>query len=333
MGTSSKFGGQSGVTPLVPKWLLDPEDNIEEQEENNQEEDQNQEEEYPLESDENSTDKNKKEDPDNIKTNELPNKEDPNIVLPDSKFPINNTSSLESVASVPIITDPYKNTKRFQSSRKQFNGYLKSRNKKRIAKAIKAYVKKGTKGSKNATRKMGKAPKSVARLSFLFNSFIHNGIDKTLKSLNFNSLIGKPFIEVLIGIYDYICPNTGNIPDSIISDAYSETIISAVEMGITELDRENLPNLLTIFISKTIEGRILNDIGNKTIDFSSVDSLENATSDVFGYVEGCVSDCIDDLSNLGANVSEKEISNIVKNIYTSAFELMKNWEENINEQS
>ena len=303
MGTSSTFGGQLGNTPLVPKWLVDPEEDNQESEEKETE---------------NPNDQiDKEQDNININKNDLPSQD---INIPDTISVSVNLSDL-GVSNNKIIL------KRFQSSRSGFNKYLKTGNSKRVSQALRSYVRKGTKGSKNATNKMGKAPQSVAKLASVLNHFIHNGIQETLKSLKFDSLIGKPFIEVLIGIFDYICPNTGNIPDSIVSDAYSETIIKAIDLNIDTVNKESLETILNIFISETIEKRILNDIGNKLLSFSSIESLEESKSDVFGYIQGLVSDCIHEKMILSKNVSEKEINIMIKDIYEASFEIMKDWED------
>jgi hypothetical protein len=71
---------------------------------------------------------------------------------------------------------------------------------------------------------MGSSRGASAGLVRFLNDASANGVREALRTLNLESLPGRPIEEVFAGLADYICPEGGSIDEGIARDAFVETI-------------------------------------------------------------------------------------------------------------
>ena len=111
---------------------------------------------------------------------------------------------------------------------------------------------------------MGSSRGVGAGLVRFLNDASANGVREALRTLNLESLAGRPIEEVFAGLADYICPEGGSIDEGIARDAFVETIADLAGAGITDIDALTPGQIQTVFelyATHAIEARICNDIG------------------------------------------------------------------------
>lgn len=163
-------------------------------------------------------------------------------------------------------------------------------------------------------------------LSFL-SQVADRGIQETLRSLNLDSLSGKPIVEVFLGISDFVCPEGGNVDANIAREAYFETVAELATNGVTDFEAitaEQIKIVFEIFASHAIEARILNDIGNKVISIAptAADSI-NVQELLNEFIRNSVADAI--ATTEGSIQSERagRALDFVDAVYEKAFALLQ----------
>jgi hypothetical protein len=163
-------------------------------------------------------------------------------------------------------------------------------------------------------------------LGFLGNARA-NGAQEALRSLNLESLAGRPVEEIFAGLADYVCPDGGSIDEGIARDAFIETIADLADAGITDIDgltSEQIQPVFELYASHTIEARICNDIGTRVVtmpaDARTVESIESQLSE---FIQRGVSDAVNASGvDIGA-LSQDQVSSFVDSVYEAAFEMLE----------
>ena len=88
---------------------------------------------------------------------------------------------------------------------------------------------------------MGASRGSGARLLGFLADAQARGVREALRSLDLESLAGRPIAEIFVGLADYICPGAGTVDEGIAREAYIETII---ELTFVEVESVFVPSTL-----------------------------------------------------------------------------------------
>ena len=221
--------------------------------------------------------------------------------------------------------------KRFRSARKNFSAFAGSGGNDRAAlrRAVRDYLRSGTQGSRRATRRMGASRAAARGMLGVFRGFLRDGVDATLRRLNFADLVGRPAADVFLGLTDFICPDGGSIDEGIARDAWLETIVDLLQLGIENLDglsTEQIQEVFLTFVAHAIKTRLFQDIGTNGLrmaaDLSAVEAFESEFQD---FIRRAVRDAFSsDLTRL-PNLSVQDIPNIVDETYQTAWELLETW--------
>ena len=220
---------------------------------------------------------------------------------------------------------------RFRASRRNFSEFAKSGGSNRTAlrRAVRNYVRTGTRGSQRASRRMGASRTTAGRLLRVFREFQRHGVDATLRRLDLTNLVGHPVVDVFLGITDVICQDGGSIDEGVARDAWLETIVDLIQLGDETLDRLSIGQVQEVFltfVAYAIKTRLFQEIGIngiriaenlsavETFDVQFRDYLRRGVRDAFGH----------DLSHL-ADLSDQEIRTIVDETYQNAWELLEVW--------
>lgn len=220
---------------------------------------------------------------------------------------------------------------RFRASRRNFSTFARSggSNRSALRRAVRDYVRTGTRGSKRASRRMGASRTTARRLLGTFRGFQRDGVDATLRRLDLTNLVGRPAVDIFLGITSVICRDGGSIDEGIARDAWLETIIDLLQLGIENLDglsTDQVQEIFLTFVSHAIQTRLFQDIGINGIrmaeDLSAVEAFEEQFRD---YIRRGVRDAFGlDLSRL-ANLSDQEIWKIVDETYQNSWEILEAW--------
>jgi hypothetical protein len=220
---------------------------------------------------------------------------------------------------------------RFRGARRNFSSFAASAGADRgaLRRAVSDYVRSGTRGSANATRRMGSSRAAAGNLLAVFRGLQRDGVEQTLRRLNLDNLIGRPAEEVLAGLSDAICRDGGSIDEGIARDAWLETVADLDRLGIDDVNTltpEQIREFFLAFVAHAVETRLFQDIGAKGLrmaqDLASIEAFEAQFRD---YIRRSVRDSFaSDLAPL-ANLSDQQISEIVDRTYREAWELLDVW--------
>ncbi len=217
---------------------------------------------------------------------------------------------------------------RFTTSRRNFSAFAGSNGTdgRALRRAIRDYVSSGTRGSGNATRRMGASRATGRGVLGVLRDFQREGVNATLTRLNLRDLVGRPFEDVFIGLTDVICGDGGSIDEGIAREAWLETVGELDGLEVTDpaaLSPEQMRDIFLAFIAHSVVGRLLQDIGANGFKFAA-DLAGIATFDVQlkSYIRRSVRDSFSgDLATL-ATLSDQQIHTIVDQTYQEAWDLL-----------
>jgi hypothetical protein len=293
MGSSTRNKGQNGKTPLVPSWL-----------------DDNGGGDLTPDSPGNSQDHNG--------DNSIPGSpQNPKNSDGDGKQPDNNTAR-------PTQPDP----QRFSAARSNFTRYIKSggNNGGNLRRAVSSYIGHATGGSQNATKRLGAARISTAKLLSIIGVFTNSGVSATARLLHLGDIIGKSAKDTFLRIMDFVCPDGGRTDEGIARSAYIEALLEMPDLESRRIETLTPPEFLAfteIYMADVIEGRIVNDIGNKLFslpkDIAAIEIIQDQMKD---FIKGSVSDAVSQLKVDIKNIDSSQTQSIVDSVYKTAFDIM-----------
>lgn len=211
-------------------------------------------------------------------------------------------------------------------ARGNFSRFSRTGSRSSLGRALSDYVRNGTGGAGRAARRMGASRAVGAGLLGVVRDFQKLGPAETLRKLNLAGLAGRPATEVFVAIIDVVCPPGGAIDEAIARQAMLETIGDMAEAGITGFDAltpEQLQEFFLDFIARSIEGRVMADIGGRGITLpDDVAAVENAQSQLHDFITGCTRGALSSRLDGIEHLADREIQDVVNQIYEVAFDLV-----------
>ena len=242
--------------------------------------------------------------------------------------PSYTTPSADVTQGYPVPTPP-PFPSRFTSPRRNFSRFARSGGQDRgsLGRAVAGYVSTASGGSGVAARRMGASRNAGARfLGFLADAKEH-GAQEALRTLNFEELAGRPVQEIFLGLVDYVCPDGGTVDEGIAREAFVETIVDLAVNGITDLDALTMDQMQTVFelyATRTIEGRICNDIGTKAVTFPvDVRAAELVQTQLRDFIRRGVSDALTAARAALEVLTQERVLAFVDGVYETAFDLLQ----------
>jgi hypothetical protein len=174
---------------------------------------------------------------------------------------------------------------------------------------------------------MGSSRSAGAGLVRFLNDASANGVREALRTLNLESLAGRPIEEVFAGLADYICPEGGSIDEGIARDAFVETIADLAGAGVTDIDALTPGQIQTVFelyATHAIEARICNDIGTKVVTLpTDARAVERVQAQLRDFIQRCVADAINAAGVSIQSLTPDVVKGFVTNVYQTAFEVLQ----------
>jgi hypothetical protein len=152
------------------------------------------------------------------------------------------------------------------------------------------------------------------------------GAAEALRRLNLEGMAGQPATNVFVSLLEFICPPGGTVDEGVARQAMLEAIGDLADADVGNFDtltREQLQDFFLDFVVRSIEGRVMADIGKRGInlpdDVSAVQDTQDQLHDVVeGATRGQLAGRLTGLENL----SDQELDTVVTQIYETAFELV-----------
>ena len=220
---------------------------------------------------------------------------------------------------------------RFQSARRNFSAFAGSggTNRRALRRATRDYVRSGAGGSRNARLRMGASRATAGGALGVFRGFQRDGTNTTLRRLNLGNLVGRPAVDLFLGLTDVICPDGGSIDEGMARDAWLETVASLDDLGIDDaavLTASQMQEIFLAFVAHTIEARLFQDIGVNGLKIAAdLVAIEVFEAELRSYIRRSVRDSFSgDLGGL-ATLSDLQIMTIVDSTYEEAWDLLVTW--------
>ncbi|WP_454622008.1 Qat anti-phage system associated protein QatB [Bradyrhizobium cenepequi] len=182
-------------------------------------------------------------------------------------------------------------------------------------------------GRRGAARRMPSSRAAAGGIAGLARNFATQGPAEALRPFNLEGLAGAPALDVFVALTDALCPPGGTIDEAIARDAMLETIGALAAEGVGNFDEMTPGDLQEFFIgvvSRSIEGKILNEVGTNSIRVSpDLAAVERAQRMLHDFVDGCVRDRFAASGSSLADVTSQQIDDFVSDLYEAAFDLMQ----------
>jgi hypothetical protein len=234
-----------------------------------------------------------------------------------------------SQTAIPAIQTPPE-AARFTGARANFTSFARSGGGDRPAlrRAVRDYVRSGTRGSANAVTRMGPSRDTASRALGVFRGFQRDGVADTLLQLNLGTLVGRSTRDVFVGLTDVICRDGGSIDEAIARDAWLETVTELDRFGIDNLDAltaDQVKEVFLTFITHAVETRLFQEIGVNGFKVANLDAIETFEAQFRSYIERAVRDSFaSDFAQL-SSLSDAQIRLIVDRTYRDAWDLFVAW--------
>jgi hypothetical protein len=240
----------------------------------------------------------------------------------DGKQPDNNSTQ-------PTFPDP----KRFSAARGNFTRYINSGGSRggNLRHAASSYVKHSAGGSQNATKRLGSARGSTAKLFSVVAGFASGGVSATARRLHLGDIIGKTAKDAFLRIMDFVCPDGSNTDEGIARSAYIDALYAMPDWENKQIETLTPPEFLAfteIYMASVIEGKLVNDIGNKLFSLpKDIATIENIQEQMKEFIKGTVSDAVSRLNVDIKNIDASQTQGIVDSVYKTAFDIISSFGE------
>ena len=241
-----------------------------------------------------------------------------------------DTDGEGNTAPLPAIRPPPE-AARFQTARRNFSSFARSGGNDggALRRAVRDYVRSGTRGGANAARRMGSSRAAGSGVLGVFRGIQRDGVDATLRRLNLGNLVGRPPEDVFLGLTDIICADGGSIDEGIARDAWLETVAELDKLGIDDLGAlttQQMQEVFLAFITHSIETRLFQEIGANGLRVAGdLDDIEVFEGQLRDYIRRSVRDSfsgdMDSLNGLG----DRQIRDMVDQTYREAWDLLVVW--------
>lgn len=214
----------------------------------------------------------------------------------------------------------------FGGARSSFTRFSQTGSRRALRSALSKYVRQGTGGARRAASRMGASRRTGAALLGVVRDFQRLGPAETLRQLNLAGLAGRPAADVFVAILEVVCPPGGSVGEAVARQAMLETIGDMAEAGVGNFDtltQQDLREFFLDFIARSIEGRVMADIGGRGIALpDDVAAVERAQAQLHDFVTGCTRGALSSRLDGIENLADRDIQGVVNQIYEAAFELV-----------
>jgi hypothetical protein len=230
-------------------------------------------------------------------------------------------------ASPPGVSPrPDRGAGEFGGARSNFTRFARTGSRGSLGSALSDYVRKGTGNARRAARRMGASRTTAGGLLGIVRDVQRVGPTETLRQLDLAALAGAPAADVFLTLMEFVCPPGGAVDEAIARQAMLESIGDMAESGVGSFDTltpEQMQDFFLDFIARSIEGRVMADLGARGISLpDDVAAVENAQNQLHDFVTGATrGELAGKLDNV-ERLSDQEIQGVVDQIYETGFELV-----------
>jgi hypothetical protein len=233
-------------------------------------------------------------------------------------------------AAAPPPIPPNAPSDRYTAARSNFTSFAKAGGTggggAALRRALSSYV-RGSGGRGGAASRMASSCKTASQLAGFIRSVEQGGTAYALREFKCAQLVGKPAGEAIEQLVDVFCPDGGPVDDSIARQAFQETVLDWLEKdlpSVDELSAADWREFLADFTSRSIENRIMADIGKNGIKVPA-DAKQALTvqRELHSVIRGCVDEAYKETGASFDGMSDSAISALMKNVYERVWEYVE----------
>jgi len=212
------------------------------------------------------------------------------------------------------------------SARGSFTRFVRTGSTSSLGGAVARYVRNGTGGAARASRRMGASRSAARGLLGMVRDVQRIGAAEALRRLNLEGMAGQPATNVFVSLLEFICPPGGTVDEGVARQAMLEAIGDLADADVGNFDtltREQLQDFFLDFVVRSIEGRVMADIGKRGINLpDDVSAVQDTQDQLHDFVEGATRGQLAGRLTGLENLSDQELDTVVTQIYETAFELV-----------
>ncbi len=182
-------------------------------------------------------------------------------------------------------------------------------------------------GGRAAASRMPNSRAVASGIASLARSLANQGPIEALRQFNLETMAGAPAEDVFVALTNMLCPAGGTIDEAIARDAMLETVADLAASGVgnfNELSTDDLREFFIGVVSRSIEGKILNEVGTNAIAVpSDIAGVERTQAMLHDFIEGCVRDEFDARQTNFSDLDVAAVDSFVDDLYGAALSLVE----------
>jgi len=213
------------------------------------------------------------------------------------------------------------------NARRAFTDYAGTRERSSLRRSFSHYVRDGLGGTRTAATRMGRSSAAANSVALFLRDVQTRGIERVLRELRLDELVGQSAQDVFAGVIDAICPNVESIDDALAREALLDTVLELNEMGIADiaaLNEMQMRDFFQRFICNAILRRFLADVsargnGKAASDFS----YQTLDRDIRDFIGGAVEVRIGQELDRGGPLDPRFTAESVQTIFEAAWSILE----------
>ncbi len=178
---------------------------------------------------------------------------------------------------------------------------------------------------------MGASRRAASALVGVFGQIARDGADATFRSLNLDVTLTGDISAALLALTDVLCGDGGLLDEAIARDAWCDVVAEIDKLGLTDLNALDDAQRRAIFaalVAKSIERRILNDIGATGFRVAgSPAEIRDIHRELASYIETATSDHVAALLPSDVqNLAPARVDAIGREVYDIAWSILETYE-------
>jgi hypothetical protein len=241
--------------------------------------------------------------------------------------PINSIPSAVAVPAAPVAPDS-DGTSSLAVARSNFTRFARSASRPAMGRALSSYIRSGTGGARRAARRMGASRATGGRLLGVIRDVQSVGPTEALRRrrLDLASLAAQPAPDVMLALLDFVCPPGAAIDEAISRQAMLDAIQELADTGagsFETLTPDQLEAFFLDFVAFSIERRVINDIGTRSITLpEDVAAVRRAQDQLHDFISGRTRTELAGRTAGIVGINDQALESIVTQIYETAFEII-----------
>lgn len=210
--------------------------------------------------------------------------------------------------------------------RANFSRFARTGSRSAMGRALSGYVRHGTNGPRRAAQRMGAARASGGRLLGVIRDVQTVGPIEALRRLNLAGLAAQPASDVMLTLLEFVCPPGAAIDEAITRQAMLDAIQELAETGagsFETLTPDQFEAFFLDFVAASIERRVINDIGSRSITLpEDVAAVRRAQDQLHDFISGLTRNQLAGRTSGLVGLTDRDLEGIVDQIYEAGFQII-----------